>query len=186
MKVYYTGRPTRFTDARERKLTAKLDKCHKILGKRRSLEAHVRMARQRHLFDAEITLRALNHTFVVSGSSVDAFLAVQSAVDKLERQAARNKHKLIDVRRHQNQRTPPPVAARGTETPAEDPAANSDSRTTLIRSNSIAPKPMTVEEAIIQIEELDRDQLTYRDAESGDLRVLLRRRDGKLELVEAG
>jgi hypothetical protein len=35
------------------------------------------------------------------------------------------------------------------------------------------------------LEEEDRDQVTYRDAENGALRVLLRRRDGDLELIEA-
>jgi hypothetical protein len=44
---------------------------------------------------------------------------------------------------------------------------------------------MTVEEAIIQLEEGASDQVTFRDAEGGGLRVLLRRRDGDLELVEA-
>jgi putative sigma-54 modulation protein len=183
MKVHYTGRPARFSETQERKLNVKLSKCHKILGKKHNLEAHVKFSRQRHLYEAEITMRALNHTFVVSSSNVDAFLAVQSATDKLERQAARNKHKLIDVRRHQNQRTPSQIAP--TESPAKRQKAASDGRAQLIRNSGVAPKPMTVEEAMIQIEELDRDQLTYRDAESGELRVLLRRRDGKLELVEA-
>jgi putative sigma-54 modulation protein len=182
MKVSYTGRPTPFTEAQERKLGVKLSKCHRILGRKHSLEAHVKFSRQRHLFDAEITLRALNHTFVVSSSNADAFLAVQSAADKLERQAARNKHKLIDVRRHPNQRIPPRIPAE--KTPKIKAKPKSPAKTKLVRSNSVAPKPMTVEEAMIQIEELDRDQLTYRDAESGGLRVLLRRRDGKLELVE--
>jgi len=183
MKVTYTGRPTRFTETQERKLSVKLGKCHRILGKRHNLEAHVKLTRQRHLFDAEITLRALNHTFVVSSSNVDAFLAVQAAADKLERQAARNKHKLIDVRRHNDQRIPPTVVqAKASEVQAE---GSPDGKAKLVRNRSVAPKPMTVEEAMIQIEELNRDQLTYRDAESGELRVLLRRRDGKLELVEA-
>jgi putative sigma-54 modulation protein len=183
MKVSYTGRPERFTETQERKIGVKLSKCHRILGRKHSLEAHVKFSRQRHLFDAEITLRALNHTFVVSSSNADAFLAVQSAADKLERQAARNKHKLINVRRHPNQRVPPPATA--AEAPETEPRAGSPAKVKLVRNNNVAPKPMTVEEAMIQIEELDRDQLTYRDAESGGLRVLLRRRDGKLELVEA-
>ncbi|HUG82072.1 MAG TPA: HPF/RaiA family ribosome-associated protein [Bryobacterales bacterium] len=182
MKVSYTSRPEGFTETQEQKIGVKLSKCHKILGKRHSLTAHVKFSRQRHLFDAEITLRALNHTFVVSSSNTDAFLAVQSAADKLERQAARNKHKLIDVRRHSNPRIAPPGLA--AEPPAIEPRAGAPAKVKLIRNNDVAPKPMTVEEAMIQIEELDRDQLTYRDAESGGLRVLLRRRDGKLELVE--
>jgi hypothetical protein len=44
---------------------------------------------------------------------------------------------------------------------------------------------MTLEGAIMALEDEDRDQLTYRDADSGAMRVLLRRRDGNLELVEA-
>ncbi|MDA1312562.1 MAG: HPF/RaiA family ribosome-associated protein [Acidobacteria bacterium] len=184
MKVSYTRRLTGFSETQERKLGVKLSKCHRILGSNHSLEAHVRFSRQRHLFDAEITLRALNHTFVVNSSNTDAFLAVQSAADKLERQAARNKHKLIDVRRHTNQRIVPPQAL-AEESPEIEPRAESRAKVKLVRSSGVAPKPMTVEEAVLQIEELDRDQFTYRDAESGGLRVLLRRRDGKLELVEA-
>ena len=184
MKVSYTDRPTPFTEAQERKLDLKLNKCHKILGKKHNLEAHVKFSRQRHLFDAEITLHALNHTFVVSSSNADAFLAMQSAVDKLERQAARNKHKLIDVRRHPNQRVAPPAATADSSADAQEDGSDRG-REQVVRSNSVAPKPMTVEEAIIQIEELDRDHLTYRDAEGGGIRVLLRRRDGRLELVEA-
>ena len=38
----------------------------------------------------------------------------------------------------------------------------------------------------MQLDDLDRDQITFRDAESGEMRVLLRRRDGRLELVETG
>ena len=38
----------------------------------------------------------------------------------------------------------------------------------------------------MQLDDLDRDQITFRDAESGEMSVLLRRRDGRLELVEAG
>ena len=45
-------------------------------------------------------------------------------------------------------------------------------------------KPLTLEEARIVLEQKDRDQVTFRDMESGRTCVLLRRRDGNLELVE--
>lgn len=180
MRVDYTGRPEPFSEAQERKLDAKFRKCHKILGRSRDLEAHVKMTRQRHKFDAEITLRALQHTLVVSGSSVDAFQAVQAAVDKLTQQVVRNKHKLIDVRRHQSQR-----AAYSQTAPVAEAAAGTAPAKEVIRSNNLASKPMTVEEAVLQIDEVGGEHLAYRDAESGELRVLLRRRDGKFELIEA-
>ena len=55
----------------------------------------------------------------------------------------------------------------------------------IIRSNRVVPKSMAVEEALLQVDEQSRDQVTYRDAQSGELRVLLRRRDDSLELIEA-
>lgn len=190
MKVDYTGRPAPFSESQERKLGAKFQKCHKVLGLDRDLEAHVTVSRQRHKYDAEITLRALHHTLVVSGSNVDVFHAVQAAVDKLAQQVVKNKHKLIDVQRHKSQRAAQSQTAAPEKTeaaPETKAAAKAKTRKPggLIRSNDIAPKPMTVEEAMMQIEEVGGEHLTYRDAESGDLRVLLRRRDGKLELIEA-
>lgn len=195
MKVDYTGRPAPFSESQERKLKAKFQKCHKVLGLDRDLEAHVTVRHQRHNYEAEITLRALHHTLVVSGSNVDVFLAVQAAVDKLAQQVVKNKHKLIDVQRHKSQRAaqspaPPEKTEVAPKTKAKaNPNAKTKAKTPksggLIRSNNVAPKPMTVEEAMLQIEEVDGEHLTYRDADTGDLRVLLRRRDGKLELIEA-
>lgn len=195
MKVHYTGRKAEIADITEvqrRKLQTKFNKIHKILGRNHSSEAHVIVSRQRHRFETEVTLQALSHTLVVSASSVDILTSVQAALDKLEKQAIKNKHKLIDGRR--------PVRQRGQPSPAIEAAldeaaqaieqaeanARNDGRPRVVRSGAVAPKPLTLEGAIMQLEELNRDQLTYRDAESGQLRVLLRRRDGNLELVEAG
>ena len=46
-------------------------------------------------------------------------------------------------------------------------------------------KPLTLEEARLELETRNHDQVTFRDAESGNVCVLLRRRDGRFELVEA-
>ena len=43
---------------------------------------------------------------------------------------------------------------------------------------------MTLEEALLEMEK-DRDYLVYRDAETDRLAVLVRRRDGHFDLVEA-
>jgi putative sigma-54 modulation protein len=48
---------------------------------------------------------------------------------------------------------------------------------------ALAIRPMTVEEAVKETEFRDRDLLIFRDL-AGDLFVLHRRRDGKMELVE--
>jgi len=193
MKVYYTGRNAYILDRQKQKVEAKFKKLHRILGGKPSTEAHVTLSRQRHLFEAEVTLRALHHTLVVSASNVDAYAALLAAADKLEKQAVKNKHKLIDTRRPERQRgdSRPAVGTAGEATaqalasePDHAPSGSDSPR--IVRSTRVLSKPLTVEEALIQLDEDDRDQVTYRDAESGELRVLLRRRDGNLELVEAG
>jgi putative sigma-54 modulation protein len=192
MKVYYTNRNVEIRDAQKRKIEAKFKKVHRILGGKPSTEAHVILSRQRHLCDAEVTLRAFNHTLVVSAAHADPFTALSAAADKLEKQAVKNKHKLIDVRRPERQRGEPSpateAAARLTAGPAATDSnhANSKNRKPrIVRSKRVLPKPGTVEEAVIQLDERNCDQITFRDAETGGLRVLLRRRDGDLELVEA-
>ena len=190
MKVDYTCRKADITDGQKKKLKSKFEKLHKILGAKKTSEAHVFLSRQRHRCDAEVTLHALSHTLVVTASNVDAFAAVAAALEKLGKQVVKNKNKLIETRRPERQRGEPSPATRVAADPAAaalGAAPESDGRRPrVITGNGIAPKPLTVEEALIQIEELDRDQLTYRDAESGAVRVLARRRDGNFELVEVG
>ena len=191
MRVHYTGRKADISDKQKQKLEVKFDKIHRILNRKDSLEAHVVLSRQRRLCEAEVTLRALSHTLVVTASHAEPLSALLAAVDKLSKQALKNKHKLIDVRRHERQHgeRSPARAATSSETAGEEqqlrrPSENS--RGQVIRSRRVAPKPLTVEEAVMQLDDLDRDQITFRDAESGEMRVLLRRRDGRLELVETG
>ncbi len=191
MRVHYTGRKADISDKQKQKLQVKFDKIHRILSPKDSLEAHVILSRQRHLCEAEVTLRALSHTLVVTACNAEPLSALLAAVDKLSKQAVKNKHKLIDVRRHERQHGERSPAREATlpETAGEEqklrrPGENR--RAQVIRSRRVAPKPLTVEEAVMQLDDLDRDQITFRDAESGEMRVLLRRRDGDLELVEAG
>jgi putative sigma-54 modulation protein len=189
MRVHYTGRNAYVSDLEKQKLQPKFDKVHKILGRKHGSEAHVVVKRQRHLYEAEVTLQALSHTLVVTAATADSFASLLACLDKLEKQAIKNKHRMIDVRRPERQRGEPSpgVVAAMQESSRIDEAAGpvSNNGPRVVHSGSVLPKPLTLEGAIMALEEEDRDQVTYRDAESGSLRVLLRRRDGNLELVEA-
>lgn len=149
------------------------------------------LSRQRHLCEAEVTLRALRHTLVVTHAAVEPFSAVHGALEKLEKQAVRNKHKIIDTNRPGRQRGRPAAVVAASiddldEEIARASAAEPRNPKPIVRSNSLAPKPMTAEGAALALEESGRDYISYRDADSGQVNVLLRRRDGSLELVEGG
>jgi putative sigma-54 modulation protein len=50
-------------------------------------------------------------------------------------------------------------------------------------SDAVAMRPMTVEEAVKECEFRDREVFVFRDAK-GKVKVLHRRKDGKIELIE--
>jgi putative sigma-54 modulation protein len=191
MRIHYTGRNAEVSDEQKQKVQRKFEKVHKILRPKQSLEAHVTLSRQRHMCEAEVTLHALNHTFVVTGTGQEPYAALLAAADKLEKQAVKNKHKLIDVRRSERNRAQrfsgeedaAPEAA-GAKQKSGGKPKNHTPR--VLRGSEIAPKPLSVEGAVLKLEELDRDHLTFRNAEDGRVNVLMRRRDGNLELIEAG
>ena len=188
MRVHYTGRHADISDAEKAKAGRKFDKVQRVLGAGRDLEAHVILSKQKHFVEAEVTLRALGHTLVVTGENANPFGALTLALDKLEKQAVKNKHKLVDTRRPSRQRDEPNVTVQAAAGPEIVDSADSESAAPtpriIRRGNGQAGKPLTVEEAALALEEQDRDQVTFTNADGGGLCVLVRRRDGALELVE--
>jgi putative sigma-54 modulation protein len=65
------------------------------------------------------------------------------------------------------------------------PAAEKSTEVQLVRSeDSVALRPMTLEEAIKEAQFRDREVFVFRDPK-GKVMVLHRKRDGKMELIEA-
>jgi len=185
MKVVYTGRNVDISDGQKAKLQRKFDKINRILTRGRDLEAHVVLSRERRGCEAEVTLRALQHTLVVTGHNAQAFAAAHIAVDKLERQAAKNKHKLVDVRRPLRRSAEPkiPVAEAVAAEAKAQPKPTAAPRGPA-RNDNVAPKPLTLEGAQMALESDGGHQLTYRDVDSGRMCVLFRGPDGQLQVVE--
>ena len=188
MKVVYTGREAALSQREKAKLNRKLDKIHRVLTRRAGLEARVTLSRQRHLCEAEVSLRALRHTLVVSGTGVSAYAAMHSALEKLEKQAVRNKHKIIDTHRPGRQRDQPSVVVRDSiQRTLPSPAAPPENRPAeprIVPGRGLAAKPMTAEEALLELQADDRPYISFRDADSGQVNVLVRGKDGTAELVE--
>lgn len=160
MKIAYTGRSAHLSPKERGKIQRRLDKIERILARRANLEAHAILSRERHLHSAEVTLRAMRHTLVVAGSGVTQFSAMQAALEKLERQALRNKRRIIDSHRPGRQRGEPSALAVGTA------------------------KDLTAAQASRELEQSGQDSISFRDAETGGLYVLARRDDHPPESAE--
>src|SRR5450432_331407 len=100
MKVTYTGRQTEFPSHEMDKIAAQIGKLSKILDDTRGeREAHVVLKHERHLHHAEVTVNYHNHALVGLASATDAFTAVHEALDKLDKQAHKEKAKWRDTHR---------------------------------------------------------------------------------------
>ena len=180
MNVHYTGRQVELSEAQKKKLEVKLEKIQKILGNRHEPEVHVILSQERRLHRAELTLNFRHHTLAVECSGTDLPTVVQEAAEKLEKQILRNKDKWREQKRRGKSlrdMAPEDGQPRGKEEGAAVPR--------IFRHATPAGKPLTIEEAVLQMEQPDRDYVYYRDADKGRPAVLFRRRDGNLQLVES-
>jgi putative sigma-54 modulation protein len=187
MKISYTGKYDSLTPPQARKIEAKFAKLAKLLdapqGER---EAHVILTTERHIHRVEITLHYHDHDLVGIGTGAETFPAMDDAIDKLEKQLLRLRERWRD-----NKREPREKGMEATEV-LELPAAvtaeiqteTGGERRVFRINHHERRKPMTLEEALLEIEQ-NRDYVVYRDAETDRVAVLVRRRDGNFDLIEA-
>ena len=187
MKVSYKGLKKEPPPKLQEKLDAKFAKLSKLLETRGEKEAHVIVTSERYLHHAEITLQFYDHQLVCHGSDSDLFTAVMVALDKMEKQAVKQRGKWREKKR----RSEPSRAAAAEPAESAAPAGRGDGRADgqfvqrIFRVNHHENrKPMTMDEALIEMEG-GRDYLVYRDTEKGCVTVLVRRRDGHFDLIES-
>lgn len=191
MNVHYTGRQVELSEAQRKKIDAKFGKVQKILGDRYAPEAHVILSLQRGRYAAEVTLTFRHHTTVVECAGPDLLGAIQDAVDKLEKQVVRNKERWREKKRRAGSGRALPAELAPPErrsTRVNGGAAPQRLRATaapVLHTSSPLAKPLTMEEAVLEMEQDDRDCVVYQDAHKRRLAVLFRRRDGDLELIES-
>jgi putative sigma-54 modulation protein len=202
MNIHYTGRQVELSEAQKKKLEDKLRKIQKILGKWYEPEVHVILSLVRRLYHSEVTLNFRHHTLVVECSGADLFSAAQEAAEKLEKQVIRNKDRWRELKRRPKPvwetaagetAVAPPGKTNGSPAPPRPrnasrrraPAGQGAGFPRIFRTVTPSAKPLTIEEAVLEMEQDDRDCVVYQDAERGRLSILFRRRDGNLELIEA-
>jgi putative sigma-54 modulation protein len=188
MKITFTGKQDTLTASQERKLALAFGRLSKHLDRRGEKVAQVILSTERHLKQAEVRMNYYGHTIIGRGADSDQFISIMAAVDKIEKQVLKNREKWRGTKRETPSRAArvsgvspimeepvPPEAARGR---ASRPAR-------IVRAAAKSNgKPMTFDEAVLAIEE-GRDYVVYRDASSDEVRVLIKRSDGKVDLVEA-
>jgi len=197
MNVEYTQRNYEITPAVRKQVDNGIKKLAKILGD--NFETKVILAVEKHRSKAEITLTSRNRAQIVGiAEAADMTSAVGEALERTETQALKNKGRWRNLKRQPKEKAwtgeepaeAAMAAAAATAATAVPLAVHSFpnvAKTTvahLVKSeDALARRPMRLEEAIKECEFRDRDVFVFRD-ERNQVKVLHRRKDGKLELIE--
>jgi putative sigma-54 modulation protein len=183
MKITYTGRQVELAPAQLKKLEARFAKVGKLLSGKRDCEAHVVLSLERHLHHAEATIRYFNHQLVGLGSSNELFEAIYSAAEKLEKQAVKARTKWLDKKRGPRPSAPEETAAPSPVGKKKAEPTPEPDRLIYHVENHKKRKPMTLDEAVLEMD--GRDYLVYRDSKTERMVMLVRRKDGHFDMVEA-
>ncbi|TDB38801.1 MAG: ribosome-associated translation inhibitor RaiA [Actinobacteria bacterium] len=120
---------------------------------------------------AEVTVYTKGHVIRAKEAASDMYAAIDLVSDKLERQVKKFKTKIVD--KHRAPVVMPPVA---------EPAAEAEPA--IVKTKVVEVKPMSQEEAILQLELLGHDFFVFSSAETEEISVLYRRNDGDYGLIE--
>lgn len=192
MKLIYFGKTKEFTPELERKIQGKLAKLSKMIEQRGEREAHVTHRLERHLHKVEIVTNFYDHSLIGEAANADLATAFQEAVDNLEKQIVKIRRRWRDTHRdpktvRANKEEWGNELAPEQETALENPNAASPARPErpkIFRVNYDGRKPMTLDEALIEMEN-GMEYVVYRDFDRNCLSVLIRRDDGHFDLIES-
>lgn len=199
MNVEYTGRQFDVTPAIRKQVETGLEKLQKILGT--NFESHVILSAEKHRQIAEITVTVRNHAPIVGmAEATDMVSAICSALARIDRQAVKYKtrwksKKRLARKRHEQEAGREEVSVAvsvGSNLETSVPVTVHSfpnrikfTETYIVKSpDSVALRPLTLEEAVKEAEFRDREVFVFRDPQ-GKVKVLHRKRDGKMELIEA-
>lgn len=196
MNVEYTGRQFEITPAIRKVVETGLTKLSKILGD--SFNSKVILTSEKSRRIAEISITRRTKPIVGLAESHDMTAAIGEALDHIEKQALKHNGRKRDTKRVTKsrwKREAPELeemqmavgASATTAVPVivhKFPMNKKTTEAHLVRSDdAVAIRPMTLEEAVKECEFRDRDVFVFRD-KKGDVKVLHRKKDGKLELIE--
>lgn len=177
MRLQVKGRNVEVSESVRRYAEKRLGKLEKQLADPTEVELELAMERNpaiaaNHV--AEATIWTKGPTLRAREAATGWEASIDQLVDKLERQVVRYREK----RHKRNPRGP----SRGHAEAAPVEAALPEPR--LVKTKRFPIKPMTAEEASLQLELVGHDFFVFENADSGDTNVVYRRRDGDYGLIE--
>jgi putative sigma-54 modulation protein len=176
MKFEYTGRHVEVTPAIRRHVEEQFKKLNNIFNGTEP-RVHVILEIEKNRQIGEIVVYWLDHTLAAKDTNADMYMALSRAINKLEKQALKLKKRIIDRKQHARKRSADAPSPDGQIEAAPPPAR-------IIAARRYAVKPMTAEEAALDLSGRHDQFVVFRDADTDRLGVLYKRQDGNFGLIE--
>ena len=173
MQVTVNGRHIEVTDSLKQYATDKFGRLDKYLPKAVQAIITLSVVKKVH-HKAEAAIKSNGVLIQASEETEEMYSAIDLLVEKIERRVRRYKEKLVD-HKHQSNKTD---VAQSTASPYEDRIPQ------IIKTKRFDLKPMHPEEAVMQMELLDKDFFIFSNVGSGLVNVIYKRKDGNVGLIE--
>jgi putative sigma-54 modulation protein len=177
MEVTVTFRHMEATDDLRNYAIEKLTKLTKYIDK--LVEANIVLSLEKHRHIAEVTLNVNRVTINGREETNDMYSAIDLVMDKIERQVKKYKDKI-----HNHKPVPhmEDISARINVLSSE--SIDKNEGPTVVRTETLSIKPMSVDEAVMQMDLLNNDFFIFSNASNQRVSVIYRRKDGDYGLIE--
>lgn len=174
MKITLRGKNIEITEAIEEKVSEKLSKLDKYFIVSENVEAKVLVRTYPYGQKIEVTIPTEYVLLRAEVVDQDLYNAIDLVIDKLEGQIRKYKTRL-NRKSKDNKLAFNLASIEPLEEEEED---------VLVKTKTITPKPMDMEEAIMQMELIGHSFFVYRDTETDAISIVYRRNDGGYGLIE--
>jgi putative sigma-54 modulation protein len=178
MRVTVKGKNVHVTDTLKAYAEKKLQRLSRYFSNIK--DAQVTQSIQRNWHIVEVQLEGDGVFLRGEERSADMYASIDAVVEKLERQVKRFKGKLLQHPRPMDEEEEELELEEAVESmeEAEEGLPN------IVKTKRFAIKPMTAEEAAMQMELINHDFFVFLNQETEEVNVLYRRKDGNYGLIE--
>ena len=178
MKFTYACKKVSLNDSIKEYAEKKISKLQRYFHDEDAAASVTFSVEKNHLCTAEITIRGGGTIFRAQTQAPDGDMrsAVDAAVGYIERQILKNKTRL--AKRLRSEGFPAPA-------PADDFEVAEEKEFQIVRTKRFAVKPMSPEEAILQMNLLAHDFFVFRNSEDESLCIVYQRKNGGYGVIVA-
>ncbi len=173
--IEFSGRNFEITDAIRAHTREKLENALEGINHEEGIKVILKVENYRHI--AEMVVPVKKKTFVVEEETEDMYSAIGLSAKTLKRTLRKHKDKIVSQRR-KSQKKKADIQYSVDETPEEGDEKK------IIKTQNAEVKPMSPDEAALQLETSDEHFMVFRNANTRKVNVMYRRNDGNFGWID--